>query len=77
MAYYPYQITDLETYRKVYAESVENPEKFWADIAENFVWRKKWDRVLNWNFNEPHIKWFETEINNMTTMTITQTEETT
>lgn len=59
MAYYPYQITDLETYRKVYAESVENPEKFWADIAENFVWRKKWDRVLNWNFNEPHIKWFE------------------
>lgn len=56
---YPYQIKTLEEYHKVYAESVANPEKFWEGIADNFVWRKKWDRVLDWNFTEPKIKWFE------------------
>lgn len=56
---YPYQIKTLEEYHKVYAESVANPEKFWEGIAENFRWHKKWDRVLEWNFKEPKIKWFE------------------
>ncbi|MFZ4545130.1 MAG: acetate--CoA ligase [Saprospiraceae bacterium] len=55
----PYQIKSLEQYHKVYRESVENPEKFWADIAENFVWHKKWDQVLDWNFKDPKIEWFK------------------
>lgn len=38
---------------------MENPEKFWGEIAENFYWTKKWDNVLQWNFSEPKIKWFE------------------
>ncbi|TXH20119.1 MAG: acetate--CoA ligase [Chitinophagaceae bacterium] len=56
---YPYQIKSLEDYHKAYQESVERPEEFWAGIAENFSWRKKWDKVLNWNFKEPNVKWFE------------------
>jgi acetyl-CoA synthetase len=56
---YPYQITSHEQYKEVYKRSVEDPEGFWGDVAETFVWRKKWDRVLNWNFEEPSVKWFE------------------
>jgi acetyl-CoA synthetase len=56
---YPYQINSLEEYHKVYKESVENPEAFWASVAENFVWKKKWDKVLDWNFTEPKNEWFK------------------
>lgn len=56
--HYPYQIKTKEAYDEAYKQSVANPEDFWADIAENFVWRKKWDQVLDWNFTEPDIKWF-------------------
>jgi acetyl-CoA synthetase len=56
---YPYQINSLEEYHNVYKESVENPEAFWASVAENFVWKKKWDKVLDWNFTEPKNEWFK------------------
>ncbi len=56
---YPYQITSLEGYHSAYKQSIEEPEKFWANVAETFTWRKKWDKVLNWNFKEPKITWFE------------------
>ena len=56
---YPYQITSQAQYEQDYKESIENPEKFWAAIAEHFQWRKKWDKVLEWNFNEPKIEWFK------------------
>ena len=55
---YPYQIKSLEDYYEVYNKSVVEPEEFWAEIAENFIWRKKWDKVLEWNFEEPSVKWF-------------------
>jgi acetyl-CoA synthetase len=56
---YSYQITSLEQYHEAYKKSIENPEEFWGEIAEHFTWRKKWNKVLNWNFTEPNIKWFE------------------
>ncbi len=55
---YPYQITSLKQYHEDYKKSIEDPEGFWGAIAENFEWRKKWDKVLNWNFTEPKIEWF-------------------
>jgi acetyl-CoA synthetase len=55
---YTFQIKSLEQYHEVYNKSVTEPEQFWADIAENFSWRKKWDKVLEWNFEEPSVKWF-------------------
>ncbi len=55
---YPYQITSFEQYQEDYKKSVEQPEAFWANIAEHFIWRKKWDSVLNWNFKEPKVEWF-------------------
>ncbi len=56
---YPYQIKNLDEYKEAYQKSIEKPEEFWGEIAENFTWKKKWDKVSNWNFNEPNIKWFE------------------
>lgn len=55
---YPYQLTTLEAYKAAYKKSEEDPEGFWADVASSFLWKKKWDRVLDWNFTEPSIQWF-------------------
>ena len=55
-----YHIKHLEEYYQVYRKSIRNPEAFWEEIAEeHFVWRKKWDNVLSWDFSKPEIKWFE------------------
>jgi acetyl-CoA synthetase len=59
MAHYPYQITSIEQYHEMYRKSVDDPEGFWSEIAENFSWHKKWDTVLTWNFTEPSVRWFE------------------
>ncbi|MBK7588079.1 MAG: acetate--CoA ligase [Bacteroidetes bacterium] len=56
---YPYQITSLAQYHEVYKQSIENPEKFWGDIAMHFRWKKHFDQVLDWNFTEPKIEWFK------------------
>ncbi len=51
-------IKSFEEYQKAYQASVENPEKFWAEQAENITWSKKWEKVLEWDFEDPNIKWF-------------------
>ncbi|HEY8784202.1 MAG TPA: acetate--CoA ligase [Mucilaginibacter sp.] len=53
------KISSFEEYKQVYKHSVEQPEQFWEGVAENFLWRKKWDKVLEWNFKDPLIKWFQ------------------
>ena len=60
------RIRTFEEYQEAYKTSVENPEAFWSDIAENYDWHKKWDNVLSWDFNKPEIKWFEGAQLNMT-----------
>jgi len=55
---YPYQIKTEAAYRAAYKQSVEDPEQFWGSVAENFSWKKKWDKVLSWNFEEPKVEWF-------------------
>ncbi|NNK81982.1 MAG: acetate--CoA ligase [Flavobacteriaceae bacterium] len=55
-----YHIKNLEEYFQVYRKSIRYPEVFWEEIAEeHFLWRKKWDNVLSWDFQKPEIKWFE------------------
>ncbi len=53
------RIRTKEDYEKAYKESVENPEKFWSKIADTLEWRKPYDKVLEWEFDTPSIKWFE------------------
>lgn len=52
------QVKSFEEYQESYQLSVDKPEVFWANIADHFTWKKKWDRVLDWNFSEPKIEWF-------------------
>lgn len=52
------KISSFEEYKSEYRRSIENPESFWSGEAEQFSWRKKWDKVLEWNFDQPDVKWF-------------------
>lgn len=56
--HYPYQISSFEGYQEAWKKSVEDPEGFWGEVASHFQWKKPWDKVLDWNFKEPSIKWF-------------------
>ncbi|MDP4263472.1 MAG: acetate--CoA ligase [Bacteroidota bacterium] len=56
---YPYQIRSMEEYEKAYKDSISHPDKFWSSVAEHFRWKKKWNRVLEWNFKEPRVRWFD------------------
>jgi len=53
------QISSFEEYKRVYQRSISDPEGFWGDVADHFQWKKKWDKVLEWNFDEPKIEWFK------------------
>jgi acetyl-CoA synthetase len=51
---------DAAKYKEMYQRSVEDPDGFWGDAAEEFLtWSKKWDKVSEWDFNEANIKWFQ------------------
>lgn len=52
------RIRSLEEYRTIWQKSIEKPEAFWEGIAENFLWKKKWDKLLEWNFSDPSVRWF-------------------
>ncbi|MCX6187707.1 MAG: acetate--CoA ligase [Bacteroidetes bacterium] len=54
-----YRINSFEEYKEAHQKSIDNPEQYWAHIADNFTWRKKWDKVLEWNFTEPKVEWFK------------------
>ncbi|MDH3353889.1 MAG: acetate--CoA ligase [Chromatiales bacterium] len=54
-------ITDAQ-YQEMYRASIDTPEEFWAEKAEEFLdWDKKWDTVLDWSFDKKdlYVKWFE------------------
>lgn len=52
------RLRTLSAYEEAYKESVENPEKFWGAVAEKFLWKKKWDKVLKYDFEKPELVWF-------------------
>jgi acetyl-CoA synthetase len=54
-----HKITSFAEYFQKYTESVQDPEGFWGNIAEDYIWHKKWDKVLEWNFKDPDVKWFQ------------------
>ncbi|MTB50079.1 acetate--CoA ligase [Lewinella sp. W8] len=54
----PLQIKSFDHYQEVYQQSVDNPESFWAEQARTFDWHQPWDKVLEWDFEGPNVKWF-------------------
>ena len=53
-----HKIQTLSGYIHEYQKSVQDPESFWARIAESFHWKKAWDKTLEWDFEGPDVKWF-------------------
>ncbi|MBW1741955.1 MAG: acetate--CoA ligase [Deltaproteobacteria bacterium] len=53
------RIKSIEAYRRIYKQSVENPEDFWSERAQELSWFKKWKRVLDYDFSEAKVRWFE------------------
>ena len=52
------KINSFSEYQEQYKKSVDNPESFWEEQASSFLWKQKWDRVLDWEFNTPSVNWF-------------------
>jgi acetyl-CoA synthetase len=48
----------MEDYRKMYQKSLDKPEEFWGEMADQLEWFKKWDKVCEWDFKKPELKWF-------------------
>jgi acetyl-CoA synthetase len=51
-------VTSFKEYKKQYDLSVKEPEQFWDTIASQFKWKHKWDKTLEWNFEDPNVTWF-------------------
>jgi acetyl-CoA synthetase len=51
-------IKSVDEYKKLYKQSVDDPDKFWAEQANLLDWYKKWDKVSEWDFSKPELKWF-------------------
>ena len=60
------KINSFKEYKNQVKESLEFPEKFWSEKANNFKWYKTWDKVLEWNFTKPEVKWFKGGLLNIT-----------
>jgi acetyl-CoA synthetase len=52
-------VKSMAEYRALYDRSIRDPEGFWGEQAGRLQWMKPWSRVLDWNFEEPRIRWFE------------------
>ena len=52
-------VNSLETYQAQYAESIQDPEAFWATIAERLTWYQKWHTIRDYDFVNGEIKWFD------------------
>src|SRR5436190_21256189 len=53
-----HRIRTDEAYRAACAKAAADPEGFWAAQAERFTWKRKWYKVLEWDFTRPDVKWF-------------------
>ena len=60
------KIENLSEYFLAYEKSVANPENFWERVANQFFWRKKWDKVVDYDFEKADVKWFENAKLNIT-----------
>jgi acetyl-CoA synthetase len=49
---------NIKEYNELYNYSITNPESFWSEVADSFIWKKKWSKVLKYDFNKPNFEWF-------------------
>src|SRR5438552_17744500 len=53
------RITSYDEYKREYERSITDPENFWSEVAEDFHWKEKWQRVHSGGFDHVDYKWFE------------------
>jgi acetyl-CoA synthetase len=53
------RIKSLKAYREIYRRSVDDPEGFWSERAQELSWFKKWNKVLDYDFHDARVRWFE------------------
>ena len=51
-------VSSMDQYKQMWQKSIDDPEGFWAEIAEQFWWDKKWDKVMEYDYHKAEIKWF-------------------
>ncbi len=62
-----FELTNRSKYNQNYKTSIANPEAFWGELAEtNFLWKSKWNKVLEFDFLSPKIEWFKGATLNIT-----------
>jgi len=62
-----FHINSTKKYNNSYKKSVENPEAFWGELAsKNFIWKEKWSKVVDFDFNKAKISWFKNAKLNIT-----------
>ncbi len=49
---------NIDDYNSLYNHSITNPEEFWSQVADSFLWKKKWSKVLKYDFSTPKFEWF-------------------
>ena len=49
---------NIDDYNNLYNHSITNPEEIWSEVADSFVWKKKWSKVLKYDFSKPKFEWF-------------------
>ena len=55
-----FHINTRKKYDDLYNKSVNNPEIFWDELAsQNFIWNKKWSKVVDWDFKKANVSWFK------------------
>jgi acetyl-CoA synthetase len=69
-----HRIRTQAEYDSAHAASVKDPEAFWAAQAERFTWHKPWNKVLEWDFEKPEVKWFIGGKLNITPMAMSEQE---
>ena len=60
------RVSSMQEYQALYQASVDDPESFWAEVAQRLLWRKPFSKVLEWDFDAPNIRWFEDGTLNVT-----------
>jgi len=49
---------NLQDYETLYNKSVTDPKKFWSNVAESFIWKSRWSKVVDFDFYKPRFNWF-------------------